>query len=238
MSYELGIIFDYGGTLDTGGTHWFRVFSDKYAALRITVDEALLRAAYVYAERQLEQHSELIRPTDTFKEVLQRKIALQFDYLQQHQQGFRAEKELQENIAAVCDDFARAKVRESAQVLALLSEKYPLLLVSNFYGNLQAVISEYGIEGYFQTLIESARVGVRKPDPEIFRLGIRYLNMPAQEVLVIGDSHKNDIAPAQLLTCKTVWLKGRGWDSDDENASGQTADIMITHINELTKILL
>ena len=25
-----GIIFDYGGTLDTNGTHWFHIFLDRY----------------------------------------------------------------------------------------------------------------------------------------------------------------------------------------------------------------
>jgi len=230
-----GILIDYGGTLDTGGHHWFRVFAEQYASAGIVVDEILLRAAYVHAERQLEQHSDLIKATDTFRDVLQKKIACQFDYLSQHGQGFQAA--LQEQLITACDNFARRKVQESAQVLALLSKKYPLVLVSNFYGNIQSVIKEYGIAGYFRTVIESARVGVRKPNPEIFRLGIQYLDMPAQEILVVGDSFKNDIAPAQSLGCKTVWLKGQGWEIE-EDATGQTADAIITNIEELAKILI
>ena len=230
-----GILIDYGGTLDTGGHHWFRVFAEQYASAGIVVDEILLRAAYVHAERQLEQHSDLIKATDTFRDVLQKKIACQFDYLSQHGQGFQAA--LQEQLITACDNFARRKVQESAQVLALLSKKYPLVLVSNFYGNIQSVIKEYGIAGYFRTVIESARVGVRKPNPEIFRLGVEYLNLPAQEILVVGDSFKNDIAPAQSLGCKTVWLKGQGWEIE-EDATGQTADAIITNIEELAKILI
>jgi len=231
-----GILIDYGGTLDTGGHHWFRVFAEQYASAGIAVDEALLRAAYIHAERQLEQHSELVKATDTFSDVLQQKIAYQFDYLLQHGQGFRADR--QEQLVIACDDFARRKVQESAQVLALLSEKYPLVLVSNFYGNIQSVIKEYGIADYFRTIIESARVGVRKPNPEIFRLGIQYLNIPAQEVLVVGDSYKNDIAPAQSMGCKTARLKGRGWDTEEDSTAGQSADIIMSNINELTKILI
>jgi len=233
-----GILLDYGGTLDTGGNHWYRVFAEQYASAGIAVDEELLRAAYVHAERQLEQHSELIKPNYTFRDVLQQKIALQFDYLQQCQQGFQAGKEVQEELTTACDDFARQKVQESAEVLAVLSEKYPLVLVSNFYGNIQSVIKEYGIDCYFQTVIESAKVGVRKPDPAIFRLGIEYLAVPAQEILVVGDSFKNDIASAQTLTCKTVWLKGKGWDTEEKQTDGQTADIIISNIEELIKILL
>ncbi|MDR0295205.1 MAG: HAD family hydrolase [Prevotellaceae bacterium] len=233
-----GILIDYGGTLDTGGHHWYCVFAKQYASAGITVDEALLRAAYIHAERQLEQHSGLVKATNTFKDVLQEKIACQFDYLSQHCRDFRAGLSEQEQLIAVCDDFARQKVQESVQVLALLSGKYPLVLVSNFYGNIQTVIKEYGIADYFQTIIESARVGIRKPNPGIFRLGIQYLNIPAQEILVIGDSFKNDIAPAQLLGCKTVWLKGRGWDTEEDSTDRKFADIIISNIEELTKILI
>ena len=232
-----GILIDYGGTLDTGGRHWYRVFAEQYALMGITVEDDLLRAAYIYAERLLEQYGGLISPDDTFLEVLQRKIAYQFEYLQQQQPDFQAGSQEQERMVVACNDFARRKVQESAQVLAFLAKKYPLVLVSNFYGNLQSVIKKYGITAYFQTVIESAQVGLRKPNPEIFHLGIEALAMPAQETVVVGDSWKNDIAPAQQLGCKTIWLKGQGWEIEEE-ATGQTADAIITNIEELTKILV
>jgi len=232
-----GILIDYGGTIDTGGVHWFRVFAEKYASMGIAVDEASLRAAYIHAERQLERHSSSIKDSDTFRTVLQQKINYQFDYLLEHEQDFRAGKQEQEQLVKACDDFARQQVQKSAKTLALLSEKYPLVLVSNFYGNIQSVIEEYGIIDYFRLIIESAKVCVRKPNPEIFQIGIKYLNMPAQEILMIGDSFKNDIAPAQSLGCKTAWLKGRGWDVEEDTAAEQTADIIITNIEELVSIL-
>ena len=233
-----GILIDYGGTIDTNGVHWFRVFAEQYASAGIAVDEALLRAAYIYAERQLEQHSTLINVSDTFREVLQRKITYQFDYLSQHSRGFQAGRQEQEQLTTACDDFAQYKVQKSAQTLALLAEKYPLVLVSNFYGNLQAVIAAYGIAAYFKTVIESAKVGVRKPNAEIFRLGIQYLDRPAQEILVIGDTFKNDIAPALSLGCKTVWLKGQGWDTEEDTAAEQRATIIINNMEELVNILV
>ena len=51
-----------------------------------------------------------------------------------------------------------------------------------------------------------------------------------------GDSLKNDIRPAHLLGCQTVWLKGESWDSEAAEEIPQhpaEADRVITDITEL-----
>ena len=48
-----GIIFDYGGTLDTRGDHWSEVIWDGYQQCGIAVDKTSYRDAYVYGERAL-----------------------------------------------------------------------------------------------------------------------------------------------------------------------------------------
>ena len=45
-----GYIFDYGGTLDTGGNHWGKVIWHAYERVGVPVDEALFREAYVHGE--------------------------------------------------------------------------------------------------------------------------------------------------------------------------------------------
>ena len=60
-------------------------------------------------------------------------------------------------------------------------------------------------------------VGVRKPDPKIFSLGVEALGLSPEEVLVVGDSYKKDIVPAESIGCKVAWLKGKGW-TDEEDA--------------------
>ena len=72
---------------------------------------------------------------------------------------------------------------------------------------------------YFKGVIESAVVGVRKPNPVIFKLGVDVLELPASEVLVISDSLKKDILPAESIGCHTLWLKGRGWTADEDALS-------------------
>ena len=48
-----GILFDFGGTLDTNGTHWGIVLQEAYRDAGFTLDEAAFREMYVQGERQL-----------------------------------------------------------------------------------------------------------------------------------------------------------------------------------------
>ncbi len=42
-----GIIFDYGGTLDTGGDHWSEVIWDAWQQAGVAADKAEFREVYV-----------------------------------------------------------------------------------------------------------------------------------------------------------------------------------------------
>lgn len=52
------------------------------------------------------------------------------------------------------------------------------------------MLKDFGLRHYFREIVESAVVGVRKPDPRIFELGCEALGLPPAEVLVVGDSLK------------------------------------------------
>ena len=106
-----------------------------------------------------------------------------------------------------------------------------MVLVSNFYGNIATVLREFGLDGIFQTIVESAVVGVRKPDPQIFTLGVEALGLRPEEVVVVGDSVDKDIIPAHNAGCQTVWFKGEGWTDDpvDESVPNQ----IITSLKDL-----
>ena len=83
-------------------------------------------------------------------------------------------------------------------------------------------------------MIESAVVGVRKPDPEIFNLGVKALGLPATDILVVGDSLDKDILPAQSLGCHTAWLKGMQWDEKPQiKANTLVNSTIISNITDL-----
>lgn len=227
-----GYIFDYGGTLDTGGQHWGKVIWHAYERLQVPVSEKAFRAAYIYAERTLGKNP-IVQSDFTFRDTLEVKIHLQMELLR----GERGETcEMRFEKAIVNDLYARtlAETAKSREVLLKLKEKFPLVLVSNFYGNIATVLNEFGLEGIFDTIIESAVVGIRKPDPRIITLGVEALGLKAEDVVVVGDSMDKDIIPAQKAGCQTVWFKGEGWINEPVDES--IADKVITSLEQLVEI--
>lgn len=209
-----GIIFDYGGTLDTGGDHWSHVIRDGWNKAGVAANDALFREAYVYAEQELER-VEHILPHHNFSDVLSIKIQIELQYLSRTGNFPPAQvEEKAKEIAQYCYEVAKENVASAKTVLENLRKKYPLVLVSNFYGNIETVLKDFDILDCFKKVIESAKVGVRKPDSAIFELGVKALGLKPEEVLVVGDSIKNDIGPAKKLGCHTLLIEGKGWDEN------------------------
>jgi putative hydrolase of the HAD superfamily len=229
-----GIIFDYGGTIDSNGKHWAEALWDSYQHFKTPVTKEQFREAYVYVERHLAVNP-LIKPYHNFLDVLKIKTKLQLDYLCDN--NFLPENDILTDyslsISNQCYTFASNIISTEKPILKNLHASYPVVLVSNFYGNIQAVLKDFGLIEYFDEIIESAVVGVRKPNPAIFRLGVEKLGLPSKDVVVIGDSYTKDIVPATTLGCRTIWLKGQGWGEDDPTA---TADRIITDFCELKPI--
>lgn len=211
-----GLIFDYGGTLDTGGDHWSEVIWDAWQKAGIDVDKALFREAYVYGERELARTLHIL-PEHNFHDLLKIKMNIELQYLAENGHFPAAEiEDTASKLAYLCYQAAKKTTAASASVLEKLSEKFPIVLVSNFYGNIETVLKDFGIRKYFKKIIESAVVGVKKPDPAIFILGAKALGLSPEEVLVIGDSYGKDIQPAQQAGFQTLWLKGKGWTAEEE----------------------
>ena len=227
-----GVLFDYGGTIDTNGLHWGGVLWDSYQKHNAGVPEEAFLKAYSYGERALAIHP-IIEPRHTFLDTLQLKVEQQFRFLEEA--GIAVNPALAEAIAVDCYQFAKHTVQEAAPVLAQLAERYPLVMVSNFYGNLSTVLNDFGILGYFQTIVESAVVGVRKPDAAIYALGVQELGFAAEECVVIGDSYSKDIVPAKSIGCKTIWLKVKGWGTDEVSS---TADIEIDDFGRIPEVIV
>lgn len=223
-----GIIFDYGGTLDSRGVHWSEVLWQGYQQAHVPINKETFRTVYVEGERALARER-IILPQDNFLTLLQKKVAQEISYLPEQPNEMIRAKWI-DSIASYCDNAAKECINEARPILEHLSEHYPMMLVSNFYGNIDEVLRDYGIRHLFKGIIESAVVGVRKPNPTLFRLGVDALELLPNEVLVIGDSLRKDIEPAEKLGCQALWLKGKGW-TEEENQ--QTHPHTITHINQV-----
>lgn len=86
---------------------------------------------------------------------------------------------------------------DTVAFLETAHEHFRLAVVSNFDSRLLPVLEELGLSSYFEVIISSAEARSRKPDPQIFQTALRKLNLPADQVLHIGDSQHADYQGAR-----------------------------------------
>ncbi len=244
-----GLVFDFGGTLDTNGCHWGRNIwhaYEKVGLLNMQLTYEQFVEAYVFAERSMGKNV-YVMPNDTFRQMLNVKLNLQMDYICRKsvncEEGWEnvnvTSADESSRYASCIVDVLYNKMTEqmahTRKVLSALQGCYPMALVTNFYGNMHTVLNEFNLNTYFPHVIESAVVGVRKPAPAIFELGVEALGLKPHEVVVIGDSLDKDIIPANAIGCKTVWLKGEGWKPQPDS---DIPDMVISSLEQLTAVLL
>lgn len=230
-----GVIFDYGGTIDSHGDHWSEIIWAGYCRYGVPVTKEQFRDCYVYAERELAKVRHIL-PEHNFYDLLLIKMRIEIGNLVEN-------KVLPDNydieaaalsVAKYCYDSARNAIEDARPTLEAICQKLPMVLVSNFYGNVETVLKDFDLRKYFKTIIESAVVGVRKPDPKIFMLGVEALGLNPEEVLVVGDSLTKDIIPAESIGCKVAWLKGKGWTAEED---AKTHPAVIKNLAEVTRAL-
>lgn len=232
-----GIIFDYGGTIDTNSRHWAEVLWSKYVEHGVPVSKEAFREAYVFGERSLAKYP-FVRPDHNFHDVLSFKCKLQMEHLAGQRHLPLDEKLLcsyAKSVADSCYDYVLEVLKSTRPVVEALAEKYKLVLVSNFYGNIQTILKDFQLMDCFADIVESSVVGVRKPDPAIYQLGVDAMGYEADKVLVVGDSFSKDMVPAKKVGCKAVWLKGEGWGGEVTDDS--LPDAIITDMTQLLALV-
>ena len=54
-------------------------------------------------------------------------------------------------------------------------------------------LAEYGIEDAMECVVLSSATGIRKPDPEIFRVAERAMDLKPEELAYVGDTLSRDV---------------------------------------------
>ncbi len=91
---------------------------------------------------------------------------------------------------------------------ALRDHGLSLGLISNASdaGNVQRLIDKAGIREYLNPILISAAVGHRKPSPHIFRALLDTWKIPAEHLVMVGDSLQADILGAQTVGIHQIWI--------------------------------
>lgn len=96
-----------------------------------------------------------------------------------------------------------------AEVVTRLQTQVKLAVVSNTRSHLliEETLRQLGLRGAFDPFITSAGCGWRKPSPRIFRNVIETWGLPADQLVMVGDSLSNDVAGAKALGMRAIWLR-------------------------------
>ncbi|MDO6599550.1 YjjG family noncanonical pyrimidine nucleotidase [Tenacibaculum sp. 1_MG-2023] len=82
-------------------------------------------------------------------------------------------------------------------LLDYLKSKYKMHIITNGFDEVQHLkIKKSGLNSYFDKIITSESVGVKKPNPKIFEFALNQANTIPQESIMIGDSYDADVIGA------------------------------------------
>jgi len=194
------VLFDFGGTLDAPGVHWLTRFHRLYPQIGLAVAPERIKEAFYWADAQLLAHPEIT--TLQFLPLMLAHAALQLRYLALPVHPY------QQQLAAGFHDAARRSLQGSVGVLTALRQRFTLGVISNFYGNVATLCQECGLAALCDVIIDSAQVGVSKPEQRIFTLALEQLGRTPQTAVYVGDSFERDVLGARAAGLRTIWLRG------------------------------
>jgi putative hydrolase of the HAD superfamily len=81
---------------------------------------------------------------------------------------------------------------EVVDVLEKLRRRFQLAVISNFDGRLRLILQHLSISKFFAQVFVSSELGADKPDLEIFRRALKFIDLKPNEVLHVGDDSERD----------------------------------------------
>jgi len=91
-------------------------------------------------------------------------------------------------------------------LLDYLSKKYRLHIITNGFHEVQHLkLKKSGIYTYFKTVTTSEEVGLKKPNPVIFKTALQKASAKPENSVMIGDSYEADILGAKAIGMQTMY---------------------------------
>lgn len=130
---------------------------------------------------------------------------------------------------------------DSVSTLKVLKENGLLLgLISNAGddADVQVLIDQSGLRPYFDAVVTSASLGIRKPNPRIFQIMLETLEVKADRAVMVGDTLGADILGARNAGIYSVWITRRA-DTTANRSHVDTIvpDARIHNLSELLEIM-
>jgi HAD superfamily hydrolase (TIGR01549 family) len=87
---------------------------------------------------------------------------------------------------------------------SLRARGYYLGVISNSVGRIEEQLGNVGLARRFNTILDSALVGIEKPHPGIFRLALERAGVRPAEAIFVGDTYATDIGGARSAGLRGV----------------------------------
>lgn len=104
--------------------------------------------------------------------------------------------------------------------------------------DVQTLIDLAEIRPYFEAIITSASLGIRKPNPLIFKIMLDKMGLPAEKAVMVGDTLGADILGARNAGIFSVWITRRADTAANRSHVDTIApDLKISTLAELLDLL-
>lgn len=94
------------------------------------------------------------------------------------------------------------------------------------------ILRHVRLESYFDKVVTSALVGIRKPDPGIFRYALFQFGLKPEQAVHVGDSEGMDVRGAKAVGMRTILVSRRG------SKPNTIADYSAYSLDEVTDLVL
>ena len=119
-------------------------------------------------------------------------------------------EELTEYFISNCS-IKSALMPHTLDALNYLHGKYPMAIITNGFQEAQTPkMKASGLDKYFDHVIVSDTIGIRKPDERIFQYAMNLFNAKPHRSVMIGDNPKTDIRGAEAAGMKTIFYNPTG----------------------------
>jgi putative hydrolase of the HAD superfamily len=90
-------------------------------------------------------------------------------------------------------------VKDALEVIKELSKRgHRLIMLTNGFEEVQHIkVKRCGLEPYFEKVLTSDALGIKKPNPGIFKLALDSVNSRVEDAVMLGDSLASDVVGAR-----------------------------------------
>ncbi|MGC1579762.1 MAG: HAD family hydrolase [Beijerinckiaceae bacterium] len=237
------LLFDFGGTLDADGVAWKERFHALYQSQGLHMAADAFASAFFAADDALVGR---LPPTTGLPETVNALAANLEAELARRCAGAeavgsvrdRADGDRGRRVASRFLSEMSAVFARNRPVLQALGERFRLGVVSNFYGNLEAVCQSSGLAPLFAVMADSHCVGAKKPEPAIFWAALETLHAAPKTTVFVGDSLRRDCEGARRAGMGFVWIAPEGVQAAEAHAAANRSVLAaVTELPDLLNIL-